>query len=212
MNEVARPGESEVVPAPMPGAQPIVLRPDEGAPPPPAPAGRRGLSPLNRRRLDNFRRNRLGYGSFLIFAGLFILSLFAEFIANDRPILLSYKGEWLVPVLVDYPEEKFGGFLAQTDYRSPEIRKEIAENGWALWPPIRFSYDTINEDLPTPSPSPPTWMLSDAQCRPVAEKLGGTSCADIPWHWLGTDNTTRDVLARVIYGFRISVLFGLILA
>jgi hypothetical protein len=213
MNEIARPGESEVVPAPMPGAQPIVLRPDEAVPAPvPAAGGWGWLSPLNRRRLDNFRRNRLGYGSFLIFSALFVLSLFAEFIANDRPIVLSYKGEWLVPVLVDYPEEKFGGFLAVTDFRSPEIRKEIAEHGWALWPPIRFSYDTINEDLPTPSPSPPTWMLSDAQCKPVAEKLGGATCADIPWHWLGTDNTTRDVLARVIYGFRISVLFGLILA
>ncbi|MCB4801695.1 microcin C transport system permease protein [Methylobacterium brachiatum] len=213
MNEIARPGESEVVPAPMPGAQPIVLRPDEAVPvPAPVSGGRGWLSPLNRRRLDNFRRNRLGYWSFLIFAALFVLSLFAEFIANDRPIVLSYKGEWLVPVLVDYPEEKFGGFLAVTDFRSPEIRKEIAEHGWALWPPIRFSYDTINEDLPTPSPSPPTWMLSEVQCKPVAEKLGGATCADIPWHWLGTDNTTRDVLARVIYGFRISVLFGLILA
>ncbi len=137
---------------PMPGAQ--------------APLVRGGLSPLNRRRLANFRANRLGYWSFVVFALLFVLSLFAEFIANDKPLLVSYKGEWLVPVLVDYPEEKFGGFLAVTDYRSPEIRKEIAENGWAVWPPIPFSYDTINENLPTPSPSPPTWMLSDAQCKP----------------------------------------------
>ncbi len=212
MNEAARPGEGEVVPVPMPGAQPIVLRPDEGTPPPPVPVARGRLSPLNRRRLDNFRRNRLGYASFLIFSLLFVVSLFAEVIANDRPLLLSYKGAWLVPVLVDYPEERFGGFLAVTDYRSPEIRREITENGWAIWPPIPFSYDTINEDLPTPSPSPPTWMLTDAQCRPVAERLGGTGCDVIPWHWLGTDNTTRDVLARVIYGFRISVLFGLILA
>ncbi|MCJ2013517.1 ABC transporter permease [Methylobacterium sp. J-076] len=221
MNEAAPPPRGTTVAAPMPGAQPMPLRPDERpsagvapeiAAPPAAPVIGGGLSPLNRRRLANFRANRLGSWSFLIFTGLFVLSLFAELIANDRPILVSYKNEWLVPVLVDYPEEKFGGFLAVTDYRSPEIRKEIAENGWALWPPIPFSYDTINENLPTPSPSPPTWMLSDAQCRPVAERAGGTTCADIPWHWLGTDNTTRDVLARVIYGFRISVLFGLILA
>ncbi len=211
----ARPPEAEAIGLPMPGAQPVVPRPegDEPSSPPPAAPARRGfLSPLNRRRLQNFRGNRLGYWSFLIFMGLFVVSLFAEVIANDRPILVSYKGEWLVPVLVDYPEEKFGGFLAQTDYRSPEIAKEISENGWALWPPIPFSYNTINNDLPTPSPSPPTWMLTDAQCKVAAEAVGGTGCRDIPWHWLGTDNTTRDVLARVIYGFRISVLFGLILA
>ena len=220
MNEHTRPGaprlpEAEALSAAMPGAQPILLRPESESPlvPSPAAPARRGfLSPLNRRRLQNFRGNRLGYGSFLIFTALFVVSLFAEVIANDRPILVSYKGEWLVPVLVDYPEEKFGGFLAQTDYRSPEIAKEIAANGWALWPPIPFSYNTINNDLPTPSPSPPTWMLTDAQCKAAAEAVGGTGCRDIPWHWLGTDNTTRDVLARVIYGFRISVLFGLVLA
>ncbi|WP_430911260.1 ABC transporter permease [Methylobacterium sp. sgz302541] len=186
----------------MPGARAPVL----------SPPTRRGLSPLNRRRLANFRRNRLGCWSFLIFAALFGVSLFAEVIANDKPIVVSYKGEILFPVLVDYPEEKFGGFLARTDYRSPETRREIAEHGWAVWPPIPYSYDTILTDLPTPSPSPPTWMLSDAQCRPVAEKTGGSTCRDIEWHWLGTDNTTRDVLARIIYGFRISVLFGLVLA
>ncbi|WP_375466385.1 ABC transporter permease [uncultured Methylobacterium sp.] len=213
MNEIARPPEGDAVSAPMPGAQPVVLRTVETAPAaaPLGTARRGGLSPLNRRRLANFRRNRLGYGSFLIFAGLFLVSLFAEFIANDRPIVASYKGEWLFPVLIDYPEEKFGGFLARTDYRIPEIRKEIAENGWSVWPPIPFSYDTINDGLPTPSPSPPTWMLTDAQCQ-AAETAPGSGCAGIPWHWLGTDNTTRDVLARVIYGFRISVLFGLILA
>ncbi|MCJ2006427.1 ABC transporter permease [Methylobacterium sp. E-041] len=212
MNEIARPPEGDAVPAPMPGAQPIVLRPSEGLPEARPLAPRRGgLSPLNRRRLENFRRNRLGYVSFLIFLALFVVSLFAEILANDRPIVASYKGEWLFPVLIDYPEEKFGGFLARTDYRTPEIAREIAENGWAIWPPIPFSYDTINDGLPTPSPSPPTWMLTDAQCH-AAETVPGKGCASIPWHWLGTDNTTRDVLARVIYGFRISVLFGLILA
>ena len=131
------------------------------------------LSPINRRRWQNFRANRRGYWSFWIFTVLFVLSLFAEFIANDRPILASYKGEWLVPVLVDYPEEKFGGFLARTDYRDPVIRKEIEEHGWAVWPPIRFSYNTHNLDLPVPAPAAPTWMLTDEQCRATAERAGG---------------------------------------
>ena len=170
------------------------------------------LSPINERRLANFRANRRGYWSFWIFAILFVVTLFAEFIANDRPLIVHYKGEWLTPVFVDYPEEKFGGFLARTDYRDPVIRAEIAENGWALWPLVRYSYRTHNLDLPTPAPSPPTWMLSDEQCRPVAQRLGGTGCRDLEWNWLGTDDQGRDVLARLIYGFRISVLFGLILA
>jgi microcin C transport system permease protein len=170
------------------------------------------LSPLNRRRWRNFKANRRGYWSFWIFVTLFVLSLFAELIANDRPMLASYKGELLVPVLVDYPEEKFGGFLALTDYRDPVIRKEIASNGWAIWPPIRFSYHTHNLDLPTPAPSPPTWRLTDEQCRPMAERLGGTGCRTLEWNWLGTDDQGRDVVARLIYGFRLSVLFGLVLA
>jgi microcin C transport system permease protein len=172
------------------------------------------LTPLNARRLANFKANRRGYWSFWIFMVLFVLCLFAEFIANDRPILVHYKGEWLSPVLVDYPEEKFGGFLAQTDYRDPVIMKEIADNGWALWPPIRFGSNTINLDLPTAAPSPPTWSLKDEVCRPIAEKKGvpGGGCRDLEWNWLGTDDGGRDVLARIIYGFRISVLFGLILA
>ncbi len=170
------------------------------------------LTPINQRRLANFRANRRGYWSFWIFLVIFVLSLFAEFIANDRPIIARYKGEWLFPVAVTYPEEKFGGFLARTDYRDPVIADEINANGWMLWPPVRFSYATINLDLPKPAPSPPTWMLSDAECKPLAEKRGGTGCRDIEWNWLGTDDRGRDVLARVIYGFRISVLFGLTLA
>ena len=179
------------------------------------PSPRRGflnLSPINRRRLQNFKANRRGVWSFWIFMVLFVLSLFAEFIANDRPIVVHYKGEWLFPVFVDYPEEKFGGFLARTDYRDPVIRKEIEENGWAVWPPIRFSYTTHNLDLPVPAPAPPTWMLADAQCRTIAERTGGTGCSAVEWNWLGTDDQGRDVVARLIYGFRISVLFGLILA
>ncbi|MEZ5842036.1 MAG: ABC transporter permease [Hyphomicrobiales bacterium] len=146
------------------------------------------LSPLNQRRWRNFKRNRRGYWSLWIFLALFLVTLFAEFIANDRPILASYKGELLVPVFVDYPESKFGGFLARTDYRDPFIREEIEANGWMIWPPIHYSYDTVNLDLPVPAPAPPS-----------AE------------NWFGTDDQGRDVLARLIYGFRISVLFGLIL-
>jgi len=175
------------------------------------------LTPLNRRRVANFRRNRRGHWSFWIFVSLFILSLFAEFIANDRPIVASYQGEILFPVLKNYPEEKFGGFLAQTDYRDPVIANEIEAHGWTLWPPVRFAYNTHNLDMPTPAPSPPTWMLSEAQCKTAALKRLGPQapqpfCRDIEWNWLGTDDQGRDIVARLIYGFRISILFGLILA
>jgi microcin C transport system permease protein len=195
-----------------------VASPAQGPVAPPLPRGGYvQLSPLNRRRWRNFTANRRGYWSFWIFLALFGTSLFAELIANDRPIVASYKGELLVPVLVDYPEEKFGGFLAVTDYRDPVIRKELAENGWAIWPPIRFSYRTHNLDLPTPAPSPPTWRLRDDQCRPQAEKRGaapppGEACRALETNWLGTDDQGRDVVARLIYGFRLSVLFGLVLA
>ena len=170
------------------------------------------LSPINRRRLENFRANRRGHVSFWLFSVLFVLCLFAELIANDRPLMVSYKGEWLFPVVIDYPEEKFGGFLAQTDYRDPVIRDEIAANGWAIWPMIRFASNTINLDLPSPAPAPPTWLQTDEVCAKTALKFGGTGCGDLEWNWLGTDDGGRDVVARIIYGFRISVLFGLILA
>ncbi|WP_051660816.1 ABC transporter permease [Bosea sp. 117] len=172
-----------------------------------------GLSPINARRLANFRHNRRGYWSFWIFLVLFVLSLGAEFIANDKPFLVKYDGGYYWPGLVSYPETTFGGdFETEADYRDPYLQKLITESGgWMIWPPIRYSYDTHNLDLPTPAPSPPTWMLTDAQCQPVAEKKGGTGCAALEWNWLGTDDQGRDVLARLIYGFRISVLFGLIL-
>lgn len=177
-----------------------------------APPTKSRLSPLNQRRLANFRANKRGFWSFVIFTTLFVLSLFAPLIANERPILASYKGQLLVPMLVDYPEEKFGGFLARTDYRDPIIQKEIDAHGWTLWPPIRFTYSTHNLDLPVPAPSPPTWALKDEQCKTQAQKRGGSTCRDIEWNWLGTDDQGRDVLARLIYGFQISVLFGLTLA
>ncbi|RDJ24911.1 ABC transporter permease [Bosea caraganae] len=180
--------------------------------PPEAKQGWLKLSPINRRRLDNFKANKRGWWSLWLFLALFVLSLFAELIANDRPLIVRYKGEWLFPVAVNYPEEKFGGFYANTDYRDPTIAKEIDANGFALWPLIRYSYNTNNRDTPTPLPAPPTWLLKDEQCRPIAERSGGMTCRDIEWNWLGTDDQGRDVVARLIYGFRISILFGLILA
>ncbi len=118
-----------------------------------------------------------------------LFTLPAEFIANDKPFLVDYKGHLYFPVLCDYPESTFGGFLAVTDYRSPFIRDEIKKNGWMIWPLIEYSYRTINRDPSSPAPSPPSKE-----------------------NWLGTDNQSRDVLARVIYGFRVSVLFGMILS
>jgi len=144
------------------------------------------LSPLTLRRLQNFRANRRGYRSLWIFVGLLVLTLPAEFVANDQPLLVRYEGHFYYPVLVDYPETEFGGFLARTDFRDPFIRNRIEANGWIIWPPLKYSYRTINWDLQTPAPSPPS-----------RENL------------LGTDEQGRDVLAGVIYGFRLSVLFGL---
>jgi len=175
------------------------------------------LTPIDRRRLDNFKANRRGHWSFWIFMAMFIASLFSEFIANDRPIVAMYKSEILFPAFVSYPEEKFGGFLAMTDYRDPSIEKEIAAHGWMIWPPIRYSYDTHNLDLPAPAPSPPTWMLTREQCAAAGAKKAAPGeanrgCNAIEWNWLGTDEQGRDVAARLLYGFRISILFGLILA
>ena len=185
---------------------------------PPLPRrGWLGLSPINRRRLDNFKRNRRGYVSFILFTLLFVASLFAEVIANDRPIVASYKGDWLFPILHDYPEETFGGFLAETDYRDPVIADEINAHGWMVWPPIRYADNTHNLSPPTAVPSPPTWWLTEAQCREAFARHNQSPpasrpCAALETNWLGTDDQSRDVLARLIYGFRISVLFGLLLA
>lgn len=147
------------------------------------------ITPLTRRRLAQFKANKRGYWSFWIFVVLMIGCLFAEVIANDKPILLSYDGGLYAPVLKDYPETTFGGdFETATDYRDPYVQDLINEKGWMIWPPIRFSYDTISYSLPEPAPS-----------RPAAENI------------LGTDDQGRDVAARVIYGFRISIVFGLTL-
>ena len=148
------------------------------------------LNPINSRRLEIFKANRRGYYSLWIFLGLFILSLFAQFIANDKPILVYYDDAIYMPIFKVYPETAFGGeFETEAEYRDEFVARLIDEKGWALWPIIRYSYDTINYSLDRPAPSPPTKE-----------------------NWLGTDDQARDVSARVIYGFRISVLFGLTLA
>jgi microcin C transport system permease protein len=168
------------------------------------------LSPINRRRLSNFRANKRGYWSFWIFAVLFVLTLGAEFIANDRPILVSYKGELLMPTFVDYQEDKFGGFLAETDYRTDYIREEIEAHGWMIWPPIRYSYQTANSNIPYSAPTPPFWMMKkEERCAAYPQKDADPSCTLGNMNWLGTDDQARDVLARIIYGSRISILFGL---
>ncbi|MGO7170782.1 ABC transporter permease [Rhizobium leguminosarum] len=170
------------------------------------------LSPTNIRRWQNFRANGRGYWSLWLFMVLFILSLFAEFLANDRPIIASYKGEILFPVLIDYPEEKFGGFLAETDYRSSVIADEINANGWMIWPPIRYSYRSVNSNIPHSAPTAPFWLMTkEERCAGYPQGVNDPDCTLGNLNWLGTDDQARDVLARVIYGFRISVLFGLVL-
>ncbi|SEP10437.1 microcin C transport system permease protein [Salinihabitans flavidus] len=173
------------------------------------------LSPINQRRWRNFRRNRRAYWSLIVFSVLFGLSLFAEFLANDKPILVQYRGEYFTPVANFYPETRFGGdFETEAVYTDPEVQCLIAtggldlcfddpegymadaedgmidgqqiEKGWALWPPIPYSFDRP-VDRPGAAPLPPNSQ-----------------------NWLGTDDTKRDVLARVIYGFRLSILFTLI--
>ena len=147
------------------------------------------ITPINRRRIDNFKANRRGYWSLWIFLFIFFVSLFAEFIANDKPLLIRHDGDFYVPVFVSYPETVFGGdFETEAEYSDPEVQDLIEEKGWILWPPVRYSFDTVVLDLPTPAPSPPTLQ-----------------------NWLGTDDQGRDVVARLLYGFRISVVFGIVL-
>ncbi|MEM7216398.1 MAG: ABC transporter permease [Pseudomonadota bacterium] len=178
-------------------------------------ATRLWLSPLNLRRLQNFKANRRGYWALWIFLLLFGLSLFAEFIANDRPILVSFKGEIYTPIWNDYPEEVFlgdDGFLPLTDYRIPEIHDAFEEHGWAIWPAIRYSFRTVNTEIPEPAPTKPSWLYDrEERCAQYPLGVDDPGCIIGNWNWLGTDDQARDVMARVIYGFRISVLFGLIL-
>ncbi len=145
------------------------------------------MSPLNQRRLAMFKANRRGYYSFWIFFGLFVLSLFGEFIANDKPIVFSYHNDLYFPVMVSYTDRELGGVLdTEADYRDPFIREQIESNGWSIWPPVPFAHDTIDWDLEPPYPAPPSSR-----------------------HWLGTDGLSTDTFAIVLYAFRLSVLFGL---
>ncbi|HEV8143723.1 MAG TPA: ABC transporter permease [Methylomirabilota bacterium] len=147
------------------------------------------LSPLARRRLASFRAHRRGHWSLWIFLVLFVISLGAELVANDRPLLVRYEGAFYVPALRVYPETTFGGEMpTEAEYRDPGVRQLIEPRGWMLWAPIPYRYDSIDWELNRPAPSSPSGR-----------------------HWLGTDDVGRDLLARLIYGFRISVLFGLAL-
>jgi microcin C transport system permease protein len=147
------------------------------------------ITAITRRRIDNFKRNRRGYISSVFFMVLFFISLFAELIANDKPLMVWFDGAVYSPALFEYTETAFGGeFETEADYRDEFVAELIEEKGWMIWPLIPFSYDTVNLDLPVPAPAPPSAV-----------------------NWLGTDDQGRDVLARTIYGFRISVLFGLTL-
>ena len=171
------------------------------------------ISPLNQRRWKNFKANRRGYWSLWIFLTLFVLSLLAEFIANDRPVVVSYKDEILFPIFNNYPESKFGGFLATTDYRDPFIQEEILANGWMVWPPIRYGNRTVNNEIAEPAPARPWWMMTlEERCSRYPAGVDDMNCTLGNWNWLGTDDQGRDVVARMIYGFRISVEFGLVLA
>jgi microcin C transport system permease protein len=147
------------------------------------------LNPINQRRLATFRGNRRAWWSFWIFVTIFFISMGAEFIANDRPLLIRFQGSWFFPALIDYTETDLGGdFETSADYHDQWLVEEIESDGWILWPVVPYSYHTHIHNLPAPAPTPPSRH-----------------------NWLGTDDQARDVFARVIYGFRISVLFALLL-
>jgi len=147
------------------------------------------ITPLTRRRLANFRKNRRGFWSLWIFLALFGATLLSEFIANDKPLLVRYDNAFYLPIFTSYAETTFGGdFPTEANYREAGLQADIRARGWMIFPLIPFGYQTINYDLPVPAPAPPSAV-----------------------NWLGTDDQGRDVLARLLYGFRVSVLFGLIL-
>src|SRR6218665_3884795 len=159
------------------------------------------ISPLNQRRIRTFAANRRAVWSLWLFLILFVLTFFSELIANDRPLIVSYKGEILFPAVIDYPETRFGGFLAQTIYRDPFIPDEISANGWMIWPPIRYADGTVDESLGTNAPAPPSWTLSDeVRCSRYPAGIDDPGCKAIGnAHWLRTDHQGRDAVAPVFY-------------
>jgi len=175
------------------------------------------VSPLNKRRWQSFKANKRGYWSLWIFLVLFVISLFAEFIANDKPIFIDVNGHWYFPAVVTYADTTFAKkpdpmlFGTAADYKDPYLMGLIKkEGGFVIWPPIPFSYNTQVSKPPSPFPSKPTWALTQKDCE-FAATHGFAKCGHLEYNWLGTDDGGRDVLARLIYGFRISVLFGLCL-
>ncbi|WP_336721099.1 ABC transporter permease [Acinetobacter soli] len=144
------------------------------------------MSPVMQQRLGRFKQNRLGFICLIVFAVIFVLAIFSELIANDKPLVVKYQQSYYFPVIQSYPETTFGGiFETETDYKDPAVQQLIDRDGWALWPVIPFSYQTPNLELAVPVPSPPSQQ-----------------------NWLGTDDQGRDVLARILYGLRVSLLFG----
>lgn len=147
------------------------------------------MSPLMQARIQKFKNNKLGFGCLIIFSIIFILSLSAEFIANEKPLIINYEQTLYFPVFKKYPETTFGGvFETEADYKDPVVQQLIDDKGWSIWPLIKYGYQTPNFELTEPVPSPPTSQ-----------------------NWLGTDDQGRDVMARVLYGLRVSLLFGLAL-
>lgn len=144
------------------------------------------MSPVMQQRLARFKQNRLGFICLIVFAVIFVLAIFSELISNDKPLVVKYQQSYYFPVIQSYPETTFGGiFETETDYKDPAVQQLIDRDGWALWPVIPFSYQTPNLELAVPVPSPPSQQ-----------------------NWLGTDDQGRDVLARILYGLRVSLLFG----
>ena len=205
MDAPARHNFSEAaVDTPVGSLQPVILH-------------RFRLSPLNKRRWESFKANRRGYWSLWVFLAMFLISLFAEFIANDKPVYIHVNGKSFFPAVMTYPDTAFGDpkdpnlFGTAADYRDDYLMGLITKaHGTVVWPLVRFSYNTQVSKPPSPFPSKPTWLLNEKDCT-FAAKNNFAKCNEVETNWLGTDDGGRDVVARLIYGFRISVLFGLAL-
>ena len=174
---------------------------------------RRGVARIHERRHSTllFPMNKFPRWPVIVLAVLYAVPLFAEFIANSQPIAVKYAGKYYFPIFWTYRDVTFGGdFNVAADYRDPYLQQMIEKKGGTIiWPPIRYSYDTVNLNLPTPAPSMPTWMLTESECQPTVSLLHLKSCSDLEYNWLGTDDQARDVAARLIYGYRFSLLVGL---